>query len=102
MKKMKWIAVLILSAGLMTSCANKEQKEVGAEGTTETVGEINTTHAYTCPMHCENSASMVSGLCSVCGMDLVKNPDYKPMVPDSTLNSAPDTANAGPRHTEHH
>jgi len=32
--------------------------------------------AYVCPMECPGSASMEPGECPVCGMELVKNPDY--------------------------
>ena len=38
--------------------------------------EVNTRHAYICPMNCENSARMEMGQCVVCGMDLVANPNY--------------------------
>src|SRR5687768_10205262 len=36
----------------------------------------NSNLAYMCPMKCEGSASDKPGKCPVCGMDLVKNPDY--------------------------
>ena len=46
---------------------------------------VNTTHAFVCPMNCENSASMEAGQCPVCGMDLTANPNYNaPAEGDST------------------
>jgi hypothetical protein len=39
--------------------------------------------AYICPMECEGSASNEPGKCPVCGMELVKNPNYKGTAPDS-------------------
>ncbi len=38
---------------------------------------MDVTHAYICPMGCENSGSDHAGVCSVCWMDMVKNKNYK-------------------------
>ena len=83
MKKMNWIAVVIVAAGLMSSCGSGEQKDAATEGTTEQAAVINTTHAYVCPMNCENSASMEPGLCPVCKMELVANPNYQGAATDT-------------------
>ena len=102
--KIKFLPVLILSAGLMTSCASSDKKDAATDATTKTeqAAVINTSHAYICPMNCENSASMLAGVCSVCGMDLVENPNYQLARPDSTAPAgAPDTANAGVSHEGH-
>ncbi len=93
MKKMNWIAVVIVTAGLMSSCGSSEQKDAAAEGTTEQAAVINTTHAYVCPMNCENSASMEPGLCPVCKMELVANPNYQGVAATTdTAAVAADTA----------
>ena len=61
---------------ILTSCG-QGSTEQGTETATEQAAVVDTTHAYICPMHCENSARMEPGVCAVCGMDLVRNPDYK-------------------------
>ena len=105
-KKMTWLPILILSAGLMSSCGSNENKETTTESTPEQVAVINTTHAYICPMNCENSASMEPGLCKVCGMDLVKNPNYQGTLTDSAAVSGAattddDTVKVEPGHEGH-
>ncbi len=107
MNKLKFWPVLMLSAGLMTSCGTNEKNEAATDATTTTTtteqaAVINTSHAFICPMNCENSASMLAGVCPVCGMDLVENPNYQIARPDSTApKAAPDTGNAGVGHEGH-
>ncbi|HMT29523.1 MAG TPA: heavy metal-binding domain-containing protein, partial [Bacteroidia bacterium] len=76
MKKTILSIALSLSMAMMISCGGEKPSET-TEPVTEQAAVINTTHAYVCPMNCENSASDKPGQCSVCGMDLVKNPNYK-------------------------
>ena len=77
MRKMKWLPMAILSIGLIYSCGNKETKNETNETGPTVVATVDSVNAYVCPMRCENSGSMEPGQCKVCGMDLVKNPDYK-------------------------
>ncbi len=35
------------------------------------------TSKYICPMHCKGSGSDTPGVCPVCGMEYVENPDYQ-------------------------
>jgi hypothetical protein len=102
MKKMNLLALVISAAALMSSCGSGEQKEAATEATTEQVA-INTTHAYVCPMNCENSASMEAGMCKVCGMELVKNPNYQGATADSTAaeTTTTDTTQAEAGHEGH-
>jgi hypothetical protein len=77
MKKNNLIAIgfgiLLLAFG---ACGSTENKDAATDNAGNEQVMIDTEHAYICPMHCENSASMEPGQCPVCGMDLVKNPDY--------------------------
>ncbi|MFC5271018.1 heavy metal-binding domain-containing protein [Adhaeribacter terreus] len=68
---------LVLSLAGFAACTEQTSKE-----TTETTRKV-TDKAYTCPMHCEGSASNEPGKCPVCEMDLEKNPDYVPPVSPS-------------------
>jgi hypothetical protein len=84
----KFLPVLLIAAGMFIACGGGEQKETSttpAENGSQLLAEVDTVHAYICPMHCENSAQMEPGVCKVCGMDLVKNPDYK----GEAVNTAP-------------
>ncbi|MBL0073836.1 MAG: hypothetical protein IPP34_19360 [Bacteroidetes bacterium] len=73
MKKSNLLMALLISVGIgFASCGSSENKEAATQP--EAVVAINTTHAYVCPMNCENSASDAPGKCVVCGMDLVSNP----------------------------
>jgi|SRR5688572_7253474 len=80
----RFLPVLIIISGLFIACGSGGHKDATEETKTEQAVVINTTHAYICPMRCENSASMEPGVCKVCGMDLVKNPDYKGTTTDTT------------------
>ena len=93
MKKSKVMMAFMVSASLLLgACGSNEPKE--AEVQTPVAEQvINTTHAYICPMNCENSASMDPGQCKVCGMDLVKNPNYAGAT-DTTATTADSTAAA--------
>ena len=55
----------LATAIAFSSCGGEEQQ--GKEYTS----------AYICPMHCEGSGSDAEGKCPVCGMDYVKNENYK-------------------------
>ena len=77
-KKQKRVKKTILKLALLgilftavpaCNTANNEDKteQTGAEYTS----------AYVCPMHCKGSGSDTTGLCPVCGMDLVENSDKK-------------------------
>ena len=77
--KLKNIAaafMLAVSLGGFTGC-NQQPKEEAKEETTENAGTaVINDKPYICPMKCEGSASNQPGKCSVCGMELKKNPDY--------------------------
>jgi len=86
------IALAITTSVLLGACGTKETKENTPEATlAEPV--INTTHAYICPMNCENSASNEPGQCKVCGMDLVKNPNFAGTMYTTSMET--DTTGAG-------
>ncbi len=102
-RKLSFIVVVVFTSGIMGSCGNQNKNELPAEKTTEHASAVNTTAAYICPMNCENSASMVAGVCPVCGMDLVANPDYKRAEMDTTASpGAIDTANSGTHEGHNH
>ena len=96
MKLLKFFPVMFLTAGLFVACGG-EHKEAASDANTEQIAAVDTVHAYICPMHCENSASMEPGTCKVCGMDLVKNPDYKGATADST-STVPDSTTGAHTH----
>lgn len=88
MKKNRLMIALMFSAGLlMGACGSNESKTTEAEAPKVAEQVVNTTHPYICPMNCENSASMEPGQCKVCGMDLVKNPNYVSTAADSTATA---------------
>ena len=95
MKSIKYLPALIIAAGMFVACGGGENKETTTETPTEQIAMVDTVHAYVCPMNCEDSGSMEPGVCKVCGMYLVKNPNYKgetaSAMPDSTASAA-DTA----------
>lgn len=83
MKKNTLMMMALASVMMFGACGSKtETTEAPATdaAATETPADqpavVNTTHAYVCPMNCENSARMEMGQCVVCGMDLVDNPNY--------------------------
>ncbi len=89
MKKTILSIALALPMALLVSCGGEKPAETTEETTmeqsaTEEAAVVNTTHAYVCPMNCENSASNEPGQCSVCGMDLVKNPNFAGATADTT------------------
>ena len=57
---------VLISCGSAASKSDKSEQQ-GKEYTS----------AYTCPMHCKDSGSDEAGKCPVCGMDYVKNENYK-------------------------
>ncbi|WP_299157307.1 heavy metal-binding domain-containing protein [uncultured Tenacibaculum sp.] len=79
MKTVKTI-IKILVVGLLlttTSCKNN-QKENSPTKTEQTKNKGKEyTSAYVCPMHCKDSGSDKEGKCPTCGMDYVKNKDFK-------------------------
>ncbi|MBK9047374.1 MAG: hypothetical protein IPL74_11900 [Bacteroidetes bacterium] len=61
MKKSNLLMALLISVGIgFASCGSSENK---AATQPEAVVAINTTHAYVCPMNCENSASDAHKMC---------------------------------------
>ena len=94
MKSLKFLPALLIAAGMFIACGG-EHKEAASDTQTEQIAVVDTMHAYICPMNCVDSGSMEPGVCKVCGMDLVKNPDYKSdaagAMPESAA-SATDTA----------
>ncbi|WP_192822644.1 heavy metal-binding domain-containing protein [Rufibacter sp. LB8] len=91
MKKILSISLSVMMALALGSCAQdtktvqQEGQPATAEATADSTATSTKQMAYVCPMECANSASMNPGKCPVCGMDLVKNPDY--VAPDSTLQN---------------
>src|SRR5688500_11031291 len=83
------LLTLFLLAGAGCSSNSTEQKTgesaTGTSGTETTGAAADSTQqmAYICPMECAGSASHEPGKCPVCGMDLVKNPNYKEAAADS-------------------
>ena len=72
MKKIKVFVFLLafLSISISySSCKDNAPK-------TEQQGKEYTS-AYICPMHCKDSGSDKEGKCPVCGMDYVKNENFK-------------------------
>ena len=94
------IAIFLLTfatALMMTSCGGPSTEQQPAEQETVTTddhaGHNHADHdhsnaeskdgpeytsAYICPMHCPGSGSDQPGICPVCKMDYVANPDAKP------------------------
>lgn len=89
MKKTILSIALALPLAMLVSCGGEKPAETTGETTTEQAAVINTTHAYVCPMNCENSARNEPGQCVVCGMDLVKNPNFAGASTDTTASAAP-------------
>ncbi|MBK0403659.1 hypothetical protein I5M27_11730 [Adhaeribacter sp. BT258] len=78
-----------LSLAGFTACTSQTASDETHQ-TTETTRKV-TDKAYTCPMHCEGSASNQPGKCPVCEMDLEKNPDYVAPVSTSADITQPAT-----------
>jgi len=105
MKKNRLMMALALSTGLLFgACGSKETKEAATEAPAPVEEKtVNTTHSYICPMDCENSASNEPGQCVVCGMDLVKNPNYEGNA-EASIETTPAeeaTATDGHNHDDH-
>ena len=64
-----------------TTISQLEQKmdTLESSGDTTMQGSLGKeyTSAYICPMHCEGSGSDKPGKCTVCGMDMIENPNAK-------------------------
>jgi len=88
MKKTILSIVMALPLAMLVSCGGEKPAETTVETTTEQAAVINTTHAYVCPMNCENSARNEPGQCVVCGMDLVKNANFAGATTDTTGSTA--------------
>lgn len=74
MKKLSVLILMMIILGMtvtFTACNSGSKTEkvdkTGKEYTSQ----------YICPMHCPGSGGDEAGSCSVCGMDMVKNKDYK-------------------------
>ncbi|MBL0343413.1 MAG: hypothetical protein IPP71_22685 [Bacteroidetes bacterium] len=102
MKKTILSIALIASISMLVSCGQNKPAET-TETATEQAAVINTTHAYVCPMNCENSASNEPGQCKVCGMDLVKNANFAGNASDTTSAAISDSMAmpAGADHENH-
>lgn len=70
MKKLIFMSAAIMVAVAFTACGNKASKS----DSTEQVVEVSS-KAYACPMHPEIVSDTMT-VCSICGMDLEKNPVY--------------------------
>jgi hypothetical protein len=67
-----------------TTISQLEKKMDNIESTDSTkTSKVNSqlgkeyTAKYICPMHCKDSGSDKVGKCSVCGMDMIENPNAK-------------------------
>jgi hypothetical protein len=104
MKKTGMMVAVVFATGMLFgACGSTENNETATEANTEKQVAINTTHAYICPMDCENSASMEPGTCAVCGMDLVANPNYAGAETGEAMNEeemASDSAATSTEETE--
>lgn len=69
------LGIVMLSGGMLIGCNQSQQKSKDSQ--MENAEIVDVTHSYICPMGCENSGSDHAGVCSVCGMDMVKNKNYK-------------------------
>lgn len=74
--KIKILSIAACMAVMMLASCGGEKPAATTEIPAEQAVVIDTEHQYVCPMNCENSASNEPGVCSVCGMDLVKNTNY--------------------------
>jgi hypothetical protein len=103
MKKNTLMMMALASVMMLGACGSKTEttETTAPEAATETPADqqvaVNTTHAFVCPMNCENSARMEMGQCVVCGMDLVSNPNYVA----ETAPAAGDSAAAGHEGHDH-
>jgi hypothetical protein len=87
MKNILFICLLLtlgFGAGCSSNTTEKQPDEAAMETPAAGSHATETQLAYICPMECEGSASHDPGKCPVCGMDLVKNPNYKAPGQDST------------------
>lgn len=87
--KLAFVGMMLTAVAALTSCESKpsadtaeKQPTAAAEATTPVVAT-----AYRCPMRCEGSESNKPGKCPVCGMDLERNPDYKPTASTAATDS---------------
>ncbi len=75
------LGVLVLSL-MLTTVSCKDTKKENITSTTKTAQATEKkgkeyTSAYICRMHCEGSGSDKEGKCPTCGMNYIKNKDYK-------------------------
>lgn len=78
--------IVLLGTGLFLTACNSGSK---TEKVDKTGKEY--TSKYICPMHCPGSGGDEPGKCSICGMDMIENKDFKGM--DTTIM---------PMHDENH
>ncbi len=76
-KTVKTILVILVLGLILTVVSCKDAKKEDATTKTEQVEKKEFASAYVCPMHCEGSGSDKKGECPKCGMDYVKNEDFK-------------------------
>lgn len=76
---MKTILGILALSFILTIVSCKDAKKEDTTTKTEQSEKkgIEQTSAYVCPMHCEGSGSDKEGKCPTCGMDYVKNEEYK-------------------------
>lgn len=72
---MKYFKIIFLFVVLATTSITIASCGESSKNTEQQGKEY--TSAYICPMHCEGSGSEETGKCPVCGMDYVKNENYK-------------------------
>ncbi len=101
MKLTRFLPVMLVASVLFIACGGGKNKEAAADANTEQLAVIDTVHAYICPMHCEESGSMEPGVCKVCGMDLVKNPDYKGATTSISTDTTAVADTAANMHDDH-
>ena len=79
---MKTILGILALSFMLTIVSCKDAKKVETTNKTEQSEKKGKEHtsAYVCPMHCEGSGSDKEGKCPTCGMDYVKNEDYKEVI----------------------
>lgn len=72
------IKILVVGLLLTTASCKNNQKENSPTKTEQAENKGKEyTSAYVCPMHCKDSGSDKEGKCPTCGMDYVKNKDFK-------------------------
>jgi len=79
MKTVKTILGILVFGLMLTMVSCKDAKKEDPITKTDQSEKKGKEYAsaYVCPMHCKDSGSNKEGKCPTCGMDYVKNEDYK-------------------------